>query len=59
MHTLLVFTGIPHEAFDRRLERLKKETGKKDDTSLTAEDLQKLCNEYRQVYVDNNHVFPD
>lgn len=54
-----VVLGIPHEAFERRLEKLKKETGKTEDTDFTADDLENLCEEYKMVYVESNQVFPE
>lgn len=54
-----VVLGIPHDAFERRLEKLKRETGKVDDTEFTADDLEKLCELYKEVYVEHKQVFPE
>ena len=54
-----VVLEIPHEAFEKRLEKLKKETGKQEDTEFTADDLEKLCSEYKEVYVEYNQIFPE
>lgn len=54
-----VVLGIPHEAFEERFEKLKKETGKQEDVQFTGEDLEKLCREYKEVYMEYNHVFPE
>lgn len=54
-----VVLGIPHEAFEERLEKLKKETGKQEDVQFTGDDLEKLCCEYKKVYVEHNQIFPE
>lgn len=54
-----VVLGMPHEDFERRLEKVLKETGKTADTEFNVDDLKKLCEEYKQVYTENNHVFPE
>jgi pyruvate, orthophosphate dikinase len=54
-----VVLGIPHEAFEKRLENLKQETGKQEDIEFTADDLEKLCEEYKKVYEENNLAFPE
>ena len=54
-----VVLGIPHEAFEKRLNNLKRETGKEKDIEFTADDLERLCNEYKKVYKEKNEVFPE
>lgn len=43
--------GIPHSSFEEELEKLKAAKGVKQDTDLTATDLQELVEEYKNVYV--------
>lgn len=54
-----VVLGIPHEAFEKRLALLKKRTGKREDTEFTADDLERLCEDYKLVYEEYNEVFPE
>jgi len=42
--------GIPHSAFEEKLEKLKQEKGVKLDIDLTASDLKCLVEEYKKVY---------
>lgn len=53
-----VVLGIPHEAFDAKLEALKEERRVEHDTELTAEDLKTLVDDYKSVYDNNGHQFP-
>ena len=53
-----VVLGIPHEAFDAKLESLKKKSCAKHDTDLSAEDLKTLVDDYKSVYTEYGHRFP-
>jgi phosphoenolpyruvate synthase/pyruvate phosphate dikinase len=54
-----VVLGIEHEAFETRLEAIKEEEGVFDDVDLSADALKRLTEEYKQVYVEHNVVFPE
>ena len=54
-----VVLGIPHDAFERRLEKLKLKKKVRDDTDFTADDLVELCDSYQEVYSDFGKVFPE
>jgi pyruvate, orthophosphate dikinase len=54
-----VVLGIPHDAFERRLEKLKLKKRVRDDTDFSAEDLVELCDSYKEVYTDFGKVFPE
>lgn len=54
-----VVMGIPHEDFEKKLKKLKMETGKQEDTEFTGDDLEKLCDAYMEVYLEHNEVFPE
>ena len=43
--------GIPHSSFEEELENLKAVKGVKEDTDLTAADLQELVEQYKKVYI--------
>lgn len=43
--------GIPHSSFEEELGKLKAAKGAKQDTDLTASDLQELVEQYKNVYV--------
>ena len=44
-----VALDIADEPFDKSLEELKKHTGIKEDTGLSADDLKQLCNEFLSI----------
>jgi len=44
------YTGITHEDFEVELVRIKKKYKAKDDTDLTAAQLQELVESYKKVY---------
>ncbi|RWV84100.1 hypothetical protein GW17_00054219 [Ensete ventricosum] len=44
--------GIAHSLFEEKLEALKKAKGAKQDTDLSAADLQELVAQYKNVYVE-------
>ncbi|RRT67844.1 hypothetical protein B296_00007843 [Ensete ventricosum] len=44
--------GIAHSLFEEKLEALKKTKGAKQDTDLSAADLQELVAQYKNVYVE-------
>ncbi|KAL1807362.1 hypothetical protein ACET3Z_024352 [Daucus carota] len=46
-----VVMGIPHSSFEEELENLKSAKGVKEDTDLTAADLQELVEQYKKVYI--------
>lgn len=54
-----VVLGIPHDDFEKRMKQLKSETRKEKDTDLTAEDLEKLCKMYKDVYDEHSKAFPE
>lgn len=54
-----VVLSIPHEAFEKRLEKLKMKKGVKQDTDFSAEDLAVLCDAYHDVYREFDKVFPE
>uniref|UniRef100_A0A7N0UNK5 Pyruvate, phosphate dikinase n=1 Tax=Kalanchoe fedtschenkoi TaxID=63787 RepID=A0A7N0UNK5_KALFE len=47
-----VVMGIPHSAFEEKLEKLKEEKKVKLDTELTADDLKELVAQYKEVYLE-------
>ena len=53
-----VVLGIPHEAFEDQIEGLKNKVGVKDDTDLSAEQLEELCGLYLKVYDAYKKEFP-
>jgi pyruvate, orthophosphate dikinase len=50
--------GIPHEAFEAKLQALKTKAGVSDDVDLTADDLEQLCESYYKIYDEHHKVFP-
>ena len=54
-----VVKGIPHEAFEEKLDELKKKVGATNDVELNAEQLKELCDDYKNVFIDNGQVFPE
>ena len=53
-----VVLGIPHEAFEAKLVKLKKDKRVTDDLHLTADDLEELCDLYYTVYDEYDKEFP-
>ena len=53
-----VVLGIPHEAYEAKIDALKKRVGAKSDVDLTAEQLEELCGMYKDVYKEHNQEFP-
>lgn len=53
-----VVLGIPHEEFERRFDNVKEVANAKNDLDLGVEELKILCNEYKQVYVEQGEEFP-
>lgn len=53
-----VVLGIPHEAFEAKLELLKRKAGVVDDVDLSADSLEELCESYYTVYEAYNKEFP-
>jgi pyruvate,orthophosphate dikinase len=51
--------GIPHEAFEKKLNIIKLNAGVKNDIDLNEEELKKLCDEYLSVYREFNATFPE
>lgn len=53
-----VVLKIPHEEFEKRLQKIKDEKGVKLDTELDAKDLKKLVEAYKELYKENGKEFP-
>jgi pyruvate,orthophosphate dikinase len=55
-----VVLGVPSDDFEHALSQLKKARGVKNDTDLSAEDLQELVAEVRDVagYVEGHLIAP-
>jgi pyruvate, orthophosphate dikinase len=53
-----VVYDIPHEAFEKELNALKRRVNVQNDIDLTAEHLQELCTLYQGVYKKYNMEFP-
>lgn len=54
-----VVLEIPHDAFENRLKAVKTEAGVQDDVDLNVSHLQKLAEEYKQVYIVYDVAFPE
>ncbi|KAL3922426.1 MAG: hypothetical protein SGILL_002212 [Bacillariaceae sp.] len=54
-----VTLGMPHEAFEEKMDLLKEKYGVKNDVDFTADHLKELVTLYKSVYVDRGQVFPD
>uniref|UniRef100_A0A7C4RV90 Pyruvate, phosphate dikinase n=1 Tax=Fervidobacterium thailandense TaxID=1008305 RepID=A0A7C4RV90_9BACT len=50
--------GIPHAEFENALSEMKEKKGVKLDTELDAEDLKKLVEIYKSIYVKYGKEFP-
>jgi len=53
-----VVLKIPHEEFEKRLQKIKDEKGVKLDTELDAEDLKRLVELYKKLYKEHEKEFP-
>ena len=53
-----VVPGISHEDFEKCFDKVKEAANATNDIDLGVEELKKLCDEYKQVYVDEGKVFP-
>eukprot|EP00985_Skeletonema_marinoi_P002500 scaffold1033_cov141-Skeletonema_marinoi.AAC.29 len=53
-----VVLGIPHEDFEKRFDEVKENANAKSDVDLTVDELKLLCDEYKQVYKEQNQYFP-
>lgn len=53
-----VVLGIPHEAFEEKLDAIKAKNNVHSDVDLNADSLAELCDAYYTVYVDHNKQFP-
>lgn len=53
-----VVLKIPHEEFEKRLQKVKDEKGVKLDTELDAEDLKKVVESYKELYKKYGKEFP-
>ena len=51
--------GIPHEAFEKKLDMIKISANVKNDIDLNEDELKKLCDEYLSVYKEFNAIFPE
>ena len=45
-----VVVGVHHHHFEEAISKMKADRGVKEDTELTADDLKKLCGEYKKVF---------
>ena len=45
-----VVMGFPKESFEEKFDEIKEQKGKKDDTELTADDLQEIIDIYKKEY---------
>jgi pyruvate,orthophosphate dikinase len=54
-----VVLGMPHEAFEKKMDALKTKYGTKNDVDFTADQLKELVVLYTQVYKENNQIFPE
>jgi pyruvate,orthophosphate dikinase len=50
-----VVKGIPHESFEKELEKVKYKKGVEEDTELEAADLKEVVKFYKQVYKKQTH----
>ena len=53
-----VVLGIPHEAYEAKLEALKQKAGVSNDVDLHAGQLEELCESYCKVYEEYGKEFP-
>lgn len=53
-----VVLGIPHDAFEEKLEAVKEKFRVLEDVDLSAEHLEELCRSYYKVYDDHGKQFP-
>jgi len=53
-----VVLGIPHEDFEHKFDKVKEAANAESDVDLGVEELQKLCQEYKQVYDEHSMTFP-
>ena len=54
-----VVFGIPHEHFEKKLRKLKELKNVQNDVELNADDLQSLCEAYKDVYEAHEKTFPE
>lgn len=54
-----VVLGIPHEAFEQKMDELKAKTFVKEDVQFTAGQLKELCHMYKEVYFEHGQRFPE
>ncbi|MBW2989293.1 pyruvate, phosphate dikinase [Candidatus Woesearchaeota archaeon] len=55
-----VVMEVPHEKFEEKISGMKKSKGVEFDTDLNAEDLKKLCEEYKDVVKsETGKMFPN
>lgn len=54
-----VVLGMPHEAFEEKMNALKKKYGVKKDVDFTADQLKELVQEFKDVYKERNLTFPE
>jgi len=45
-----VVLGLPHEAFEEKMDHLKYKTGAVNDVDFTADHFEELAEFYKQVY---------
>jgi pyruvate,orthophosphate dikinase len=54
-----VVLGMPHEAFEAKMDQLKAKTGVGADVEFTADHLKELVEMYKEVYKEKNMSFPE
>jgi pyruvate,orthophosphate dikinase len=54
-----VVLGIPHEAFERKMDQLKAKTGIQNDVDFTGDHLKELVQLYYEVYKAHDKEFPE
>ena len=53
-----VVFSIPHQEFEKKLEKLKELKGAANDNDLDADALESLCQSYKDVYRSHGKEFP-
>mmetsp|Transcript_58392 Transcript_58392/g.142806 ORF Transcript_58392/g.142806 Transcript_58392/m.142806 type:complete len:912 (-) Transcript_58392:200-2935(-) len=54
-----VVLGMPHEAFEDKMDQLKKKYGVKNDVDFTDEQLKELVQLFKEVYKERGFEFPE
>ena len=53
-----VVLGIPHEDFEAKMDSLKSKFGVQNEVNFSADQLKELVSLYKQVYKENDELFP-